>query len=128
MRGVVRAVVFGVAVAVLGGCAMMDSRPPEVALKERAQQRLDALVAGDFKAAYQFLSPGSRAVTTSEAYAASVRQGFWKAARAEKVTCEKPDVCDVQLAIEYDYRGSRIKTPLRETWIKEGSNWWYVQK
>ena len=114
--------------SVLGGCAALDARSPEEVVKERAQQRWDALVKGDFKTVYEYLSPGSRAVLTSEGYASGLRVGFWKAARVEKVMCEKPDVCDAILALEYDFRGSRIKTPLKETWIKEGSSWWYVQK
>ena len=120
----------GVAGIILGvaGCAMLDTRPPEEVLKERAQQKWDALVRVDLKAAYQYLSPGSRAVVTPEAYASGIRAGFWKSAVVDRVTCEKPDVCDVHLLIEYDHRGMRIKTPLKETWIKEGSSWWFVQK
>ena len=87
-----------------------------------------AIVKGEIKGAYQFLSPGSRAVLTSEAYASTIRVGFWQSAVVDRVTCEKPDVCDVHGAIEYDHRGSRIKTPVKETWIKEGSSWWFVQK
>ena len=120
--------IFAVAVGVLGGCAALDARPPEEILKERVQARWDTLVQGDFKAAYQYLSPGSRAVTSAEGYASSLRTGFWKAAKVDAVTCEKPDVCDAQLTIEYEFRGRRIKTPLKETWIKEGSSWWFVQK
>src|SRR5690242_4584090 len=122
-------VLLAVAVAaVLGGCAAMDSRSPEEVLKERAKQRWDLLVKSDFKAAYQYLSPGSRAVLTADAYAGGLRTGFWKAAAVDRVICDKPDVCDVALTIEYEFRGSRIKTPLKETWIKEGSSWWFVQK
>lgn len=128
IRSGVAGIVFGVAAAGLGGCALLDSRPPEEVLKERAQQKWDALVKSDLKAAYQFLSPGSRAVLSSEAYASSIKAGFWKSAQVERAVCEKPDVCDVHVAIEYDHRGMRIKTPLRETWIKEGSSWWFVQK
>ena len=58
MRSMKSGVVLAVAVAVLGGCAALDARPPEEVLKERAQQRWDAMVKSDFKAAYQFLSPG----------------------------------------------------------------------
>ena len=128
MRSIRWAVVSTLAVAVFGGCAALDSRPPEEVVKERAQQRWDVLVKGDLKAAYQYLSPGSRAVMTSEAYASGIRVGFWKAATVDKVLCEKPDVCDTVTTIEYEFRGSRIKTPLKETWIKEGSSWWFVQK
>jgi hypothetical protein len=128
MRSMKSGVVFAVAVAVLGGCAMLDARPPEEVVKERAQQRWDAMVKSDFKAAYQYLSPGSRAVSTPEAYAASLKTGFWKGAAVDRVVCDRPDVCEAMMAIEYEFRGSRIKTPLKETWIKEGSNWWFVQK
>lgn len=128
VRSGVASLIFGVAASALGACAMLDSRPPEAVLKARAQERWDALVKSDFKGAYQYLSPGSRAVLTSEAYASTLRAGFWMVAQVERVACEKPDVCDVHVVIEYDHRGSRIKTPLRETWIKEGSSWWYVQK
>jgi hypothetical protein len=110
-------VVAAVAVAVLGGCAALDSRPPEEVLKERAQQRWDALVKSDFKAAYQYLSPGSRAVLTPEAYAAGLKTGFWKAATVDRVICERPDVCEAVMTIEYEFRGARVKTPLKETWI-----------
>jgi len=115
-------------VVLLAGCAALDPRPPEEVLKERVQQRWDALVKSDFRAAYQYLSPGSRAVMTPEGYASSLRAGFWKAAAVDRVICEKPDVCDAHVIIEYEFRGSRIKTPLKETWIKEGSSWWFVQK
>ena len=128
MRGTQAVVVFVVAVAGLGGCAALDSRPPEEVVKERAQQRWNALVQSDFKTAYQYLSPGSRAVTSLEGYASGLRAGFWKAATVDKVLCGNPDSCDAVLTIEYEFRGSRIKTPLKETWIKEGSSWWFVQK
>ena len=128
MRSIRFTVISTLAVVVLGGCAALDSRPPEEVVKARAQQRWDALVKGDFKAAYEYLSPGSRAVLTPEGYASGLRAGFWKAAAVDKVLCEKPDVCDTTTTIEYEFRGSRIKTPLKETWIKEGSSWWFVQK
>lgn len=120
--------IFAVGLGILGGCAGLQSSPPEEAVKERSQARWDRMVQSDFKGAYEYLSPGSRAVNTAEAYASSLKPGFWKAAKVDKVMCEKPDVCEAVLTIEYEFRGSRIKTPLKETWIKEGSSWWYVQK
>ena len=106
----------------------MQPRTPQEAVKARAQARWDALLKGDVKAAYGLLSPGSRAVTTQEAYGSSVRTGFWKSAVVERAACDAPDACETYLTIEYEYQGKRIKTPLRETWIREGTDWWYVQK
>jgi hypothetical protein len=46
----------------------------------------------------------------------------------DKVECSSAQSCDALATIEYEYLGKRTKTPLRETWIKEGSEWWYLRK
>ena len=113
---------------VVASCAAIAPSTPEDAVRQRAQARWDALLKGDTKAAYGYMSPGSRAVLKFEDYDASIRKDFWKAARVEKVDCERGERCEVQLAIEYEFQRMRTRTPLRETWIREGSDWWYVQK
>jgi hypothetical protein len=115
-------------VIAVAGCAAMKPQSPEEAVRERAQARWDALVKGDVKAAYAFLSPGSRAVMTSESYASSIRVGFWKSAQVNRVACENPEKCEAQATIEYEYNGQRLKAPVREVWIRERTDWWYVQK
>jgi hypothetical protein len=65
---------------------------------------------------------------TPEQFETSIRKGFWKSAKVEKVECATSDSCFAHVAIEYEYQGRRIKTPLGETWIRDESNWWYVQK
>ena len=111
----------------LSSCAAVAPRS-ETVVKERAQARWDALVKGDFNAAYGYMSPGSRSVTTAADYAAGLRRGFWKSAVVEKVECGSAQACDVSATIEYEFSGMRTKTPLRETWIRDGSEWWYLQK
>jgi len=117
----------GVLVA-LAGCAGVAPRSPEDAVRARAQERWDALLKGDFSAAYGFLSPGSREVVSEKNYAGGLRRDFWKSARVEKVDCPSKDACQATVAIEYEFQGRRTKTPLGESWVREGSNWWYVQK
>jgi hypothetical protein len=90
--------------------------------------RWDALVQGDVKSAYGYLSPGSRQVMDLTNYESSLRKGFWKSAKVDKAVCASEQSCDAYVTIEYEFRGMRTKTPLRETWIKEGSDWWLVQK
>jgi hypothetical protein len=116
------------AMLVLAGCAMLGPRTPQAAVKERSQERWDDLVKGDYKAAYAFMSPGSKSVQSEEKYVASLRKDFWRSARVDKVECGTPDTCDVSLTIEYEFMGRRTKTPLLESWVREGSDWWYVQK
>ena len=109
------------------GCATVQSSP-EAALKERAQARWDALLKGDFNTAYGFMSPGSRSIITTSEYAASLKAGFWKSAVVETVECGSAQSCEVAATIEYEHLGRRTKTPLRETWIREGRDWWYLRK
>jgi phospholipase C len=112
----------------LAACGIIQLQSPQEAVKERAQARWNLLVKGDITGAYGFFSPGSRAVASLESYRNSVKPGFWKSAVVEKVDCASVDSCDAVATIEYEIQGRRIKTPLKETWIREGSNWWYVQK
>jgi hypothetical protein len=123
-----RVAVLVVALVAVTACAVFDQRPPEEKVSARAQERWDALVKGDLKAAYGYLSPGSRAVMDLASYEASIRRGFWKSAKVDKADCAAQQSCEVHVTIEYEFRGGHTKTPLRETWIQEGQNWWLVQK
>lgn len=114
--------------AMVASCAAVKPRTAEEIVKERAQARWDALVKGDAKAAYAFMSPGSRALLTAEAYVTSIRVGFWKSAQVNKVECGTEQACEAHVTIEYEFQAQRIKTPLRETWIREGTDWWYLQR
>ena len=125
---VIRTAVVAFALAGIAACASIGQRPPEEVVGQRAQARWDALVKGDLKSAYGYLSPGSRSVMDQANYESTIRRGFWKAAKVDKVMCSAQQSCEVHVTIEYDFRGAVTKTPLRETWIKEGPDWWWVQK
>lgn len=118
-------VVIAVLVAGVAACATIAGGTPEDVVKERAQARWDDLVRGDYHAAYRYLSPGSRQVRSEQDYVNSLRPGFWKSAKVDQVKCEAAR-CEVDATIEYEFQGQRTKSPLRETWIREGSDWWYV--
>jgi len=109
-------------------CATLDSRPAPEVVKERAQARANALVAGDSRAVYGYFTPATRQTLKYEDFASSAQSRFWKAATVDKVECEKPDVCTARMTIEYVYKGARIKSPLQETWVQEGKDWWYAAK
>src|SRR5437764_14500977 len=63
------AVVLGA--TLLAGCATFGAKPEE-AVKARAQARWDALLKGDAKVAYEYFSPGSKAVLDFPSYDASI--------------------------------------------------------
>ena len=112
----------------IAACATIGQSPPEETVVKRAQERWDALVKGDLKSAYGYLSPGTRSVMDLANYESTVRRGFWKAAKVDKAVCAAQQSCEVYVTIEYEFRGTQTKTPLRETWIQEGRDWWLVQK
>jgi hypothetical protein len=115
----------------VAGCAAVESvesRPDAEVVKERAQARWDALVSGDLAKAYGYLSPVTRSTVKLEDYAGGIRKGFWKTAKVEKAECPSATLCEATVSIEYGFQGRITKTPFRESWLKDGSTWWYVQK
>ena len=117
-----------VAVAGFAGCAAQSAPKSDDAVVEaRAKERWQALVAGDVPKAYEFLSPGSKTVYSLDVYRSSMRPGFWKAVDVEKVECTG-DVCEVFTQMTYVYNGMTIKTPAKESWIREKGVWWYLHK
>ncbi len=118
----------------LAGCASQTGniavaeKSRESIVQERAQARWDVLLKNQMAEAYRFYSPASRAVLSYEDFIRSMRVGFWKAARVERVECQAEDACEAIVSIEYQHRGSQVRTPIRETWIRMEGNWWYVQK
>ena len=121
----------------LNGCASLsvDSAPErkQQLVAERAQARWDALLKGDLDVAYQFLSAGSKAATTLPAYKAKIKPGMWRAAKVDKIDCER-EICKVVMLITYDAKPARgipvkgIQTPLDENWIIENGSAWYIYR
>jgi hypothetical protein len=111
--------------AIAAGCATQPPTTDEQAVERRAMERWNAVIAGDYKKAYAFISPAGRALVTAEAYEGTFRRDFHKGARVTEVRCSK-ELCDVTLEIEYDYQGRRLKTPLWEKWVRQDSDWWYL--
>ena len=118
-------VLLGVFLAI-PGCVSAPPRSDQEIVAEKAQKRWNALVAGDFKAAYEMISPAGRSIVTQEGWSGTLKRGFWKDARVTEVTCASPELCEVRLEIEYDYRGRRTRTPFEEKWVKQDSAWWFL--
>lgn len=115
------------AAATLGGCATIGTKSDKDIVAERAQQRWDLLVKNDFSGAYQYLSPGSRQIVpTPDAYSAEFRRNFWSGAKVDQVSCPTAEACEVEVWIEYQNLGIKMRTPVREKWVRQNSNWWFV--
>jgi hypothetical protein len=123
-----------VALLALGfaGCAgiSVDSSPQakQRLVAERAQARWQVLIKGDVDGAYQFLSTGSKAETSLEAYKSKIQPGMWREAKVDKVACEA-EICKVSMQITYDTKRMKgIQTPLDEAWIIENGSAWYIYR
>ena len=116
------------AAVILAGCASAgSSRSDKDIVAQRAQERWDLLVKNDFTGAYRFLSPGSRQIVpTPDAYSGEFRRNFWSSAKVDQVSCPTAEACEVEVWIEYQNRGIKMRTPVREKWIRQDSNWWFV--
>lgn len=128
-RNGIRSAVGLVVVVGLAGCAgvLPLQAAPEEIVKQRAQERWNAMLAGELNKAYSYMSPASREAISPELFRSSVRLGFWRAAEVNAVTCIQ-DACEATVQVTYQYRGSSVRTPVRETWVRTEGNWWHVFK
>ncbi|WP_409524922.1 hypothetical protein [Nitrincola sp. MINF-07-Sa-05] len=122
---------------VLSACASQpfgnadNERSDEAVITERAQARLDALIAGDLPAAWSYTSPGYRQrVSNPMHYSAVVGgSGAWTAAAVDSVTCDSDESCTVRVLITYPLlNGVENTKPLKERWIKFEGEWWIFHR
>jgi hypothetical protein len=117
-----------VGLVALSGCGALDPRPDSEIVRERVQERWNALIAGNLDKAYGYITPTSRSVISLENYKNSLKTGTWKAVAVENVDCASPTVCQVELGVTQVVRGYSATIRTRETWMKDGYTWWYVYK
>jgi len=105
-------------------------------IAERAQDRWDALLAGDFATAYAFYSPGYRSSSSMIDLALKIRSRRvqWVSAEYQDHSCNER-VCTVNFMV-----GFKVIKPVRglsvwessslvdEKWVKTEGQWWYLPK
>ena len=122
------------AMVLASGCAIFDNRPPEQVVADRAQERVNLLMRGDFEKAYRYATPGYRATNTVDQYAADFGGvSMWLEAEVGEVNCpllEEVLVCDVVTLISYNppRMGYVQTTQVPERWIKVENGWYLVVK
>ncbi len=115
----------------LAACAGVQA-PREQIVRERAQARWDAMLAGDWQKAYGYLSPGSRAVTSFDAWRNSLpRATVWKGAEVQAVDCPVLDRCNIRVNIHHQplINGGRfgtIASAIDEVWLVDDGKWWLL--
>lgn len=124
------------AAAALTGCATDSGllADKEHIVEQRAQERWNHLLAGDYNKAYAYLPPSYRALVTAEDYRNRFGDGAaWKSAVVERVKCETEERCaaDIDLRIVVvarGFSGKPLPAKVYETWLKEDGQWWFYQK
>lgn len=118
----------------LSACATLSSDKPEDQVRQRATERWQALVKGEFSRAYTYNTPGFRAVVSPDSY----RNRFggavvWLGASVVGVNCPETTKCVANLSIEFKpvlgrRNSTNLSTGLEETWLLEDGQWWFFQK
>ena len=130
-----RAVLTVCLAAIVSGCAIFDSRPPEEIVAERAQERVELLRAGEYDAAYAYATPGYRSTETVARYGtrwSGVK--MWLSADVTNTRCEYDDEgftdsCKAFLEVTYIAAGHGEQTTLlEEPWILIDSRWYLYQR
>jgi len=110
------------------------SQPAEELVSQRAGARWQALIKQDYDAAYQYLSPGERSLTSLELYKKRSfgRALSWQSADVAAVACES-DVCSVDIRVSYVYfgqmkemMGQSTESLLHERWLQVDGQWWFM--
>jgi hypothetical protein len=119
--------------ASLAGCAAMpDNRPPEEVVRQRASERAEAFVKGDFERSYSMTAPSYRKLRDLNAYTRSFGPSAkWEKAEVKGVTCETQR-CKVAISVSVKPLirarfGDTITVQFEETWLLEDGNWWLYQ-
>jgi hypothetical protein len=115
--------------ATTGGLSKESSpEAKSAAVAARASARWQALIARDYKGAYEYLSPASREAVSLSRYQERIEAIEYRAATIERVECEA-EVCRVFLRLTYDFPPAKARgvvTPLDESWIIDQGQAWFV--
>jgi hypothetical protein len=112
------------------GCAGISGAPEtrESVVKARAQERWNALLAGRFDKAYEFITPSGRSTLPMETYRGRLSAVTWRSAKVTAVACE-PEVCEVTVVLDIDVLPNLPhQQPISEKWLLDGGKWWFVYR
>jgi len=108
------------------GCTSSMVMTPEEQVRQRAQERIDFLLAGDLTTSMGYTTPAYRQASTRGRYGARFAGAAnWTSAEVESVACEA-ERCEVSVQISYQLPRPRIinTRSLDEVWIKVDGQWY----
>ena len=124
-------VVISVVLASLAGCALFDDRLAEEVVAERAMEQANLLMAGDYEAALEYMTPSFQNGPKAQNYRADkAAVPSWRAAALKWVKCDPvdaPERCEVRLLVTVTRPPSMnvpIQVPLDDVWILVDGKWY----
>lgn len=117
----------------LSACAGMGA-PPEEVVMERAQERMEYVLAEDYQAAYAFLSPGYRSGLSVNDYQKKMltRRVQWNDAQVLQSECSS-NTCKVKISVGYSVYGlvpgvrkMESQREIEEDWILVDGSWYFL--
>ena len=117
--------------ALLAACAGMGTpKTPEEIVAQRAQARLDLLLAGNFEKSMNYTTPAYRTGRGITSYTRRhAGTSSWNKAEVSSVTCES-DRCEVAIEVTYQTFGSGFENTRsrEERWIRVDGSWYVYLK
>lgn len=117
----------------LAGCATSPAAmTPEDTVRQRAGQRTQAMLKGDFPAIYELTAPSYRKLHSLQSFKARFGAGVtWTQADVKNVSCEQQR-CTVDLGVTVKSLipgkfGDTMTLQFQEVWLPEDGNWWLYQ-
>lgn len=123
-----------VVVGVISGCATTQPDDGKSALERRVGAYYEQLVAGEYRKAYEYFSPGHRKrFAFSEHYQAYPPVARFEEARIRKMDCKSDDACTVEMIATFVFQtdmkeldGRRLTTTLPDRWVRLDGKWWLL--
>lgn len=131
----VQGITLGLVALLIAACG--PTKTPEQAVRDRAMERWEAILAKDYAAEYALHSPGFRSVKSERAHVnyRGSQPVRWTGYEIQEVTCESAEVCEANLKIDYEVQAQiafvgtqKAFSFVTETWIYSGRNWFYLPK
>ncbi len=110
-----------------------DEQAAERRLRERVNQRWQALIARDFAKAYEYETPEYRKTHTAKQYAGQFGGMVdWKVATVKEVRYDHDDEVEVVVTVGVSFplnvgdSTAHATVDVREKWVASAGQWWHL--
>lgn len=126
-----------VSASVLAACVSIPESPASgvapASLEQRAVERWELMIGGDYNAAYQYATPGYRQAYSAQDFLEKVYRApiKWQSAEFMDMDCPQEGLCDVTMRVHYSINmpgaGSvGSMTTVEESWLLIDGVWYFL--